>query len=362
MGLIASAVTAAGSVFKDQWKEYFYCDALPENVIVVRAHKKAKGMNHGNDNVITNGSVISVANGQCALILENGIIADICAEPGEYQYNNQVAPSVFTGSFGQGLKDSFAEYGRRFSFGGGTATDQRVYYVNTKEITGMKFGTPAPVPFRVVDQNIGLDIDISVKCFGQYSLKVTDPVLFYTNVCGNTPVEYTTDQINDQLRSELLSALQPAFAKISEAGIRYSSLPGHTTELTKALNEELSSSWKETRGLEIAALSISSIKASDEDEKMIKELQRNAVFRDPTMAAAQLTGAQAQAMQDAAKNANGAAMGFMNLNNAASQVNTQALYQMSQQNQTAGDVWYCPNCGTKNSGNFCTHCGTKKPE
>lgn len=245
--------------------------------------------------------------------------------------------------------------------------DQRVYYFNTKELVGNKYGTPSPVPFRVVDRNIGLDMDIAIRCFGEYSYKIINPLLFYTNVCGNIGDSYERSEMESQLKTELLTALQPAFAKISDMGIRYSSLPGHTTELADTLNEVLSSKWRDLRGIEIVSFGVSSVKASEEDEQMIKEMQRNAVFRDPNMGAAQMVGATAAAMQSAAENPNAsAAMAFMGMNmmgNAGGQ-NIQNLYQMGadkrpEPKQEKG--WFCPNCGTKNKGNFCTNCGTKKP-
>ncbi|MEE3487771.1 MAG: SPFH domain-containing protein [Bulleidia sp.] len=367
MGLISAAISAAGSTFSDQWKEYFYCEAIPNDTIVVKGHKKTKGfINKGDDNIISDGSVIAVADGQCMVIVEQGQVVDICAQPGEFRYDSKTEPSLFTGSLGEGIKNVFATIGKRFTFGGQPAEDQRVYYFNTKELPGLKYGTPNPVPFRVIDRNVGLDVDISVKCFGEYSIKVADPILFYTNVCGNVSGSYKISELEGQLRTELLTALQPAFAKISEAGVRYSEVPGHTMELADALNEQLSKKWKDLRGIEIVSFGISSMKASEEDEQMIKDAQKTAMYRDPNMAAATLVGAQAQAMKDAAKNSNGAAMGFMGMNMAqqAGGINANTLFQQgaanAQQPKAAG-TWYCPQCGTENSGKFCSNCGTPKP-
>ena len=371
MGLIHAALGSATGVAADQWREYFYCEALPDEVLAVKGKKRstARGGNRGVDNIISSGSVIAVADGQCMLIVEQGKIVDVCAEPGEYQYDASSEPSVFCGNLGDSIRKVFQQIGKRFTFGGETGKDQRIYYFNTKEIPGNKYGTPSPVPFRVVDRNIGLDIDISVRCFGEYSFRISNPLLFYTNVCGNVTSDYTVDQLSGQMRTELLTALQPAFARISDQGIRYSSLPGHTAELADALNAELSAKWSEIRGMEIVSVGVSSVKASEEDEKMIKELQRNATFRNPTMAAAHLVGAQAAAMQAAAANENaGAAMGFvgMNMAQAAGGVSAQSLFQMDAQGQqpaaAAVDSWTCPGCGTKATGKFCPECGAKKPE
>ena len=365
MGLILSALSSATSVISDQWKEYFYCEALGSDVLAVRGKKRTNGRsaNFGDDNIISNGSVIAVADGQCMMIVDQGQIVDICAEPGEYIYDMSSEPSIFIGNLGENVYKIFENMKKRFTFGGQAPTDQRVYFFNIKEIVGNKFGTPNPVPFRVVDANCNLDIDIGIRCFGEYSYKITNPMLFYKNVCGNFKGEYTREEIESQLKSEIMTALQPAFAKISEQGIRYSALPAHAMELADALNQVLSAKWSELRGIEVVSCGISSVTANADDEKMIKELQKNAAFKDPAMAAANLAGAQAQAMQDAAKNSAGAAQGFYGMNMAqnAGGLNANDLYSMAAA-QGSGKQWFCPNCGKKCSGNFCTECGTKRPE
>ena len=361
MGLIKAGIGALGGTLADQWKEFFYCDAMDMDTLVIRGEKRVGGRSSntkGHDNVISNGSGIAVADGQCMIIVEQGKVVEVCAEPGEYVYDRNTEPSLFTGKLSQSIPAVFKNIGKRFAFGGEAPMDQRVYYFNTKELVGNKYGTPSPVPFRVVDRNIGLDVDISIRCFGEYSYRITNPILFYTNVCGNVDYAYSRENIDGQLKTELLTALQPAFAKISAMGVRYSVLPGHTLELANALNEVLSNKWAELRGVEIVSFGVSSVKASDEDEQMIKDLQRNAVFRDPNLAAAHLVGAQADAMRAAAANEGaGAAMAFMGMNMAASVggANAQALYKMGQQ---AG--WTC-RCGAINQGKFCSECGARKP-
>ena len=380
MGLIKAISGAVGGVLADQWKEYFYCDALPADVLAAKGEKRTSGRSSntkGEDNIISNGSVIAVADGQCMCIVEQGKVVDICAEPGEYTYDMSTEPSIFAGKLGTSILDSFKTIGKRFTFGGDTAKDQRVYYFNTKELVGNKYGTPNPVPFRVVDERAGIDIDIAIRCFGEYSYRLCDPILFYTNVCGNVAYQYNRSELDSQLKSELLTALQPAFAKISAMGIRYSALPGCTTEMADALNEVLSEKWKGLRGIEIVSFGVSSVKADEEDEKMIKEMQRNAAFMDPTRAAAHLVGAQAAAMQSAAANEGaGAAMAFMGMNMAqgAGGMNAQNLYAMGQQQAAqqlqpapapvqaapAAEGWKCA-CGATNTGKFCTECGAAKP-
>ena len=376
MGLIKAAMGTASGVMGDQWKEYFYCDALPAEVLAVKGQKRTNGRSanrHGSENVISDGSVIAVADGQCVLIVEQGKVVDLCAEPGEYTYSTGTQPSLLSGGL-KNIDSVFAELGKRFSFGGQAGSDQRIYYINTRELTGNKYGTPNPVPFRVVDQRAGIDIDIGIRCFGEYSYRVVNPILFYTNVCGNIDGDYTRDQIDSQLKSELLTALQPAFAKISEMGIRYSALPGHTAEIAGALNEVLSEKWVNLRGVEIVSFGVNSVNASEEDEDMIKDLQRNAVFRNANMAAAHLVGAQAQAMQDAANNQGGAFTGFMGLSMAqqGGGMNPAQLFQMGAQQQVQAaqqsvpvqqnaNAWKC-TCGATATGKFCPECGAKKPE
>ena len=378
MGLIKAALGSVGGVLADQWKEFFYCESIPANVLVTKGKKRTGNRSSntkGEENIISNGSVIAIADGQAMIIVEQGKVVDICAEPGEYTYDMSTEPSIFAGDLGESIKQSFATIGKRFTFGGDTGKDQRIYYFNTKELIGNKYGTPSSVPFRVVDERAGIDIDINIRCFGEYSYHICDPILFYTNVCGNVAAEYTRDKLDSQLKSELLTALQPAFAKISAMGIRYSALPGHTTELADALNEVLSEKWSGLRGIEIVSFGVSSVKAEEEDEKMIKEMQRNAAFMDPTRAAAHMVGSQASAMQAAASNQGaGAAMAFMGMGMAQNMggMNAANLYQMGQQQAAqqpapapapaAPAGWTC-SCGqTGNQGKFCMGCGAAKPE
>ena len=375
MGLIKAITGATGGILADQWKEFFYCEAMDADVLVTKGKKKVSRRSSnkkGDENIITNGSIIAVADGQCMIIVDQGKVVDLCAEPGEYTYDQSTEPSIFDGGrLADNIKEVFGNIGKRFTFGGEAPKDQRIYYFNTKELIGNKYGTPSAVPFRVVDPNVGLDVDISIRCFGEYSYRITNPMLFYTNICGNVDEDYTRDDLDGQLKTELMTALQPAFAKISAMGIRYSALPGHTMELASALNEVLTAKWKDLRGVEIVSFGVSSVKASEEDEEMIKELQRNAAFRNPNMAAAHLVGAQAEAMKAAASNPNaGAAMAFMGMNMAgnAGGANAQTLFQMGQQMQPAPQAapaqpvaaeWKC-SCGSVNTGKFCPECGSPR--
>ena len=366
MGLIKAALGAAGGVLADQWKDFFRCDAIPANVLVTKGRRSAGGRSSntkGTENIITSGSVILVADGQCMMIVDQGRIAEFAAEPGEYTYDASTEPSIFSGDLDEGVRASFASFMKRLSFGGEPAKNQRIYYFNTKEIMGNKYGTPTPVPFLVVDNNIGLNMEVSLRCFGTYSYRICDPVLFYKNVCGNVSSDYTREQLDGQLKSELLTALAPAFAKISAMGIRYSALMGHTAEIASALNEVLSAQWRSQRGLEIVNFGVSSVSASPEDEAAIKELQRAAALRAPGMADAVRTSAMAEAMKSAAKNEGGAMTGFMGVNMA--NMMGQAQYQQPQYQppyQQPASGWVCTTCGASVTGKFCPECGAKKPQ
>ena len=378
MGLIKALSGAVGGTLADQRKEFFYCDALSSDTLMVKGEKRITGRSSntkGNDNIISNGSGIAVADGQCMMIVEQGKIVEVCAEPGQFTYDKSTEPSIFTGSLGKGILDTFKTIGKRFTYGGDTGKDQRVYYFNTKELIDNKFGTPNPIPFRVVDRNIGLDIDVSVRCSGVYSYKIADPLLFYTNVCGNVEKAYTRDTIDGQLKTEFISALQPAFGRLSELGLRPNQIVAHNTDLENAMNSALSAKWGELRGLQVVSIALGSVTLPEEDAELIKKAQHAAILRDPSMGAATLVGAQAEAMKAAAANENGAMMGFMGLGMAtqAGGMNAQNLYQMGQQARqqqpqapaapasAPADAWKC-SCGATVTGKFCTECGAKKPE
>ena len=419
MGLIRAAISAVGGTMADQWKEFFICESLDADVLAVKGQKRigSRSANKkGSDNLITSGSGIAVADGQCALIVEQGKIVEVCAEPGEYTYDASTEPTIFSGNLGSSLDQVFDVIGKRFTYGGDTGKDQRIYYINTKELIDNKFGTPNPVPFRVVDRNIGLDVDVAVRCSGVYSYRISNPLLFYANVCGNVEQEYRREELDHQLKTEFISALQPAFAKISDLEIRPNALPGHVTELCDAMNEALTGKWANTRGITVVSVAIGTIDLPKEDAEMIKQAQKTAILRDPMMAAATLTEAQAGAMKTAAGNSAGAMTVFMGMGMAAQNggMNAQNLYQMgaemaqhnagqNQQNvssqphmtapgkggeKEAAGKWTCAcgavnekewkfcqecgkerpqegwicSCGAENKGKFCTECGKPRPK
>ena len=380
MGLIKAASESVSKILGDQWREYFYCDAISEDVLMVKG-KKRIGSNSSNvkgaDNIITNGSVVVVNEGQCMMIVEQGAIVEFAAEAGAYTFNSKTESTIFYGGLGEGIKGSWETFKRRFTFGGDTAMDQRVYYFNLKEIYGNRFGTPSPISYRVVDRNIGLDMETTLRCNGEYSYKITDPMLFYKNIAGNEPECYTRDRLDRTMKSEFVTALQPALGALSSKGIRPSDLINHTMELSEAVNEVLTKKWSGLRGISVVSVSVNSATIPQEDIDRMKELQTTAVYRNPGMAGAHMVAAQAEAMKTAAGNKGGAMMGFMGMNmaQAAGGMNAAQFFQMDAQQRAAAPApaapapeaaapaansWTCA-CGATNTGKFCVECGASKP-
>ncbi len=384
MGLIKAAKDAVQSMLADQWREYFYCDALSDDILVMKGKKRVtngRGSNtKGTDNIISDGSIVAVNEGQCMMIVEQGEIVDICAEAGEFIYDNSSEPSLFYGKLGDSVRNTFRAIGRRFTFGGSAGKDQRVYFFNTKEIMNNLYGTATPIPFRYIDDNIGLDMDVSIRCNGSYSFQVVDPLLFYKNVCGNVAESYQRSQLQSQMKAELMTAMQPALGRISRLRVRVSDIPNHVMELVDAVNVELSEKWEKLRGIVIVSMTMNPPSMPEEMAKKISELQTTAALRNPNMAAATLVGAQAEAMKAAASNtAAGPMMAFagMNMANGAGGADAASLFAMgaaqnqAQQGQRMNNVgrtqgaavpgWTC-KCGqTDNRGKFCVECGTPRP-
>jgi len=355
MGLIKAALGSVSSVLADTWKDYFVCEALPDNVLMIKGTKKGKGL-FDNGDVISNGSGIVVADGQCAIIVDDGIVVEVANEPGNYTFDTSKSPSIFDGGW-KGLTDTFKLMVERFTYGGVTNRSQYVYYINTKEIPGNMYGTAAPIPFRVSDPAIGLsNMEVGLKCNGEYSIKVTNPILFYKNVAGNCD-SYYKDSLDSIMKTELLTALQPALAKLTQQGVTmYSDIPLHTLELADNLNEVLSNKWANTRGISVATFGINSISPREEDLIKIQNLQEGAALRSPEAAAAHLAAAQAQAMRDAANNTNGAVNAFMGVNMANN--SSQAISDMFAQS-TKQQGGFCPFCGKPVPADaaFCPTCG-----
>ena len=373
MGLIKAGFGALGGVLADQWKEFFYCDALDMDTLVVKGQKRVSGRSSntkGSDNVISNGSGIAVADGQCMIIVEQGKVVEVCAEPGEYTYDKSTEPSIFAGSFGESFKQTFLSIGKRFTYGGDTGKDQRVYYFNTKEIMGNKFGTPSPIIFEVMNKNIGFSRTVNVRCNGVYSYVISNPLVFYTKVCGNVEQAFTRDQIDEQMRAEFISALQPAFGALAEMELRPAQLPAKVNELKKAMNDALKFEWVESRGITVEKIALNPITLNPEDMKKIQEMEDSMSYgTNAAMMAGRMTSATATAMETAAGNSAGAMTGFMGMNMAGGAMGggfgaAQQLYNIGQEQQAekkATDAWKC-SCGATATGKFCAECGAKKPE
>ncbi len=383
MGLIKAVIGAVGGTLADQWKDYYYCDAISEDVLVVKGQKRSSDRSSnkkGEPNVISNGSGIAVADGQCMIIVEQGKVVELCAEPGVFTYDSEMTPSIFTGDLKKGLTDAAKDAWDRFKFGGGVGRDQRIYYFNTKEILGNKYGTANPIPFRIViNQQMGIDMDLSIRCNGEYSYRIVNPMLFYTKVSGNIEDDYKRDRIDSQLKTELLTALQPTFGAIGAKGIRYSEIVNHTAEMTDILNEQLSKKWGEERGLQVVSFGINTMTLPDDQRKKLEEMQQAVILSNANLAGGAVAAAQADAMRTAAANEGegGAMMGFMGMGLAGmAGGNAQNLFQQGQQQPQAQpapqapqaaaaapspNAWKC-KCGATAEGKFCPECGASRPE
>ena len=393
MGLIKAGIGALGGVLADQWKEFFYCDSLENDVLMVKGQKRVGGRSSntkGSDNIISNGSGIAVADGQCMIIVEQGKVVEICAEPGEFTYDASTEPTVFSGDFGEGLKATFRNIGKRFTYGGEAPKDQRVYYINTKEIRDNRFGTANPFMFEVVNKNLNMMRSVQVRCNGVYSYKITDPLLFYTEICGNVTFEMLRSEIDSQLKTEFVDALQPAFAELSALELRPAQIPAHTAELKTALNNALKIGWTDTRGITLQSVALNPITLTPEDMQKINQLEDAATMgSNPFMMAGRMVDSRANAMEAAASNPNGAMMGFMGMNMAqgagGGAFDPMSLYnagveqqqQMSAQQHAEQLInaqaqamanavvpsqggWKC-SCGNTATGKFCPECGSPKP-
>lgn len=407
LGIWDAAKSTLSGQLGDQWLEFFECPSISNDVLMVKGQKRlsknSKNKN-GEDNIITNGSVITVNEGQCMIIVDQGQIVEFCAQPGEFVYDSSKEPSLLLyGKLGENVGKSVNTYLRRMQFGGDTGRDQRVYYFNLKEIYDNPFGTPSPIPFRIVDPNINLDMDTTVRCHGVYTFKIVDPILFYKNVAGNQPDRYTKDLLIGHLKQAVAASLAPALAEVSALGIRYNEVSKYPKEIGDALNKQLTEEWVQKRGIAIVDVALQTPKLSEEDEAMIKELQRTAVYTNPAMAAAFEIQSKGEAWKMAASNSAGAVHGLAGLGmmggmpgNSGSAFDVLQKTQLQNQNpsmaqavpqqnmafgamaQTAPQQQVAPQqvapqaapvagwacvCGkTGNTGKFCMECGAKRVE
>lgn len=370
MGLIRAAFDSAKTTLADQWLEYYYCDSLSNEVLIQKGTKVVtSGSNtKASPNIITNGSGFAVNEGQALLIVEDGKIVEFSAEPGRFMWDSSSEPSLFDNGW-QGLKDSFKIFGKRFTMGGTPGKDQRVYYVNLKEIIDNKFGSATPMAYHdPIYRNI------YIRYFGQYTFKIEDPIRFYANISGNVSERYTKTQLMEQCDAEFVNALDTALAKCADAGCQFSDLPKKQMEIAAYMNDALDSSWSERRGMIIEVVAIAKVTPDDESRRRIEKIDDAIMMGDQRVAAGRLAEAQASAMEKAASNEAGAMNGFIGMGFAqqAGGMNASAMFQnmqpqennplFQQQPVQNGNkaVWTC-SCGTQNSGNFCSNCGKPNP-
>ena len=377
MGLIVATLGAVGGGLADQWLEVIEADNMGEGVVLtkgvaVRTDRRNTNKK-GSSDVISNGSVIHVEQNQFMMLVDGGKIIDYTAEPGYFKVENSSAPSLFGGQFGEALKETFS----RFKFGGTTPMKQEVFYVNLQEIKGIKFGTPNPLQYFDNFYNA----ELFLRTFGNYSIKITDPIKFFKEAIPRNAEHVHIDEINEQYLSEFLEALQVAISKMSMEGERISFIPSKGTVLSRHMSGILDESWKELRGMEVLSVGIASISYDDESKELINMRNKGAMLGDPNVREGYVQGSVARGMEAAGSNQAGAGMAFMGMGmgmNAtgafmgqASQNNMQQM-QMQQANRgsnqqganasskVAGE-WFCTECGHKNSGKFCAECGSPRP-
>ncbi len=374
MGLIRAILSATSSVAADQWKEFFTCDSLSNDVLVAKGIMQTETVglfgrrNKASTDIITNGSVINVNEGQAALIIDNGKIVEFCAEAGKFVWDSSSEPSLFGGEFFKGLLDSFKKIGSRFTFGGDLGAQQRVYYVNTKEILGNKFGTQTPMAYDDPYYKTALYI----RYFGQYSFRIADPIIFFSSIAGNVKDAYTRDELVSVSTDEFMTALDTALGKCALDGIKFSQLPIRQRDIAKYMSETLDDEWRAGRGIEIVSVALAKVTPDDKSRARIEEFDSNVMHADPAAMTGGLAHAQMQAMKSAAANTGGAMNGFVGFGMAANAMGGAAgqgtLIENAQriadekEKSAAPLAKTCPACGSPVSGKFCPECGAKYEE
>lgn len=366
MGLIKAAVSSVTGVLSDSWKEVVEPDDMTAETLLVKGVTVKRGSNKkGTDNYITNGSVIHVYPNTLMLLLDGGRIVDYSAQEGYYEVNNSSAPSLFNGDLEGTLKDTW----ERFKFGGTPSQKQYVYYINTAEIKGIKFGTRNPVQYFDNFYNA----ELFLRAHGSYSIKITDPIKFFTEFSPKGTGRIEIRNLSEQLFNEFMDALQSAINQMSVDGVRISQITSKSRELSKYMADTLDADWTDLRGIEICSVGLASISYDEESKNLINMRNKGAMMSDPTVREGFVQTSIAQGMQAAGSNKGGAGNAFMAMGmgmnsaggfmSAASQTNAAQMQQQAQQQaQTAAqDGWKC-SCGTVNTGNFCSGCGSKKPE
>ena len=396
MGLIKAITSSTSSALGDQFKEYVTCPTIEKNVLIQRGYvQHGKGNKNPSEGIISNGSAIVVPQGMAMMIIDNGAITEFSSTPGTYTYDSSSEPSIFTDGLGKGIVETIKNIGRRITFGGQTAKDQRVYYVNLLTITGNKFGSPQPR--KITDDKYGM---IEVTFYGEYAFKVTDPALLIQNVIGANPKDTVTydEVVGSQLKGKFIEKISEAISKVMRLHhVSFGDILMYNSDITNEMNKVLDESWKSQYGLEITDVALADLNLTDESMARVNKVDEAKIFSDSTMQSGLMANATASAMQSAAENSNGAMMGFMGMN-MANQAGTTVMGAVNQNNNnntasftannqpTPGSLFtnniekeekkeiptqnvstptssiiYCPNCGkqSSNTANFCTSCGQK---
>lgn len=362
MGLITAAVSSVSGVLSDSWKEVIEPDNMNDSTLLVKGAAIKKGSNKkGTDNYVSNGSVIHVYPNTLMLLIDGGRIVDYSAQEGYYEVNNSSAPSLFNGE----LTDSVKETWKRFQFGGVPSQKQCVYYINTAEIKGIKFGTRNPVNYFDNFYNA----ELFLRAHGSYSIKITDPIKFFTEFAPKGTDRIEMRDLSEQLFNEFMDALQSVINQMSVDGVRISAIASKSRTLSKYMADVLDEDWNGLRGIEICSVGIASISYDDESKALINMRNKGAMMSDPNVREGFVQSSVAQGMQAAGSNTSGAGNAFMAMGmgmnsaggfmDAASGTNASQMQQQAQQAAASG--WKC-SCGTVNTGNFCSGCGSKKPE
>lgn len=360
MGLIDAVVGSIEGALADSWLEAITIDEYTQGQLVAighAMHSSRSSNTSGTPGVITDGSKIFVAYSETVLTIENGEITNIYNTPGEHKFHSDLSKGFFSGkSISEGLKNINADAKERVTFGGDKALVQKVYYINQREIPGNDFATPAAIPIRITIPEINYDVDCSCTLAGKYSFRIADAVAFYKNFVGNTATGYFADSITPLINSYILTGIQPAISHLFKEGTRPSAMIEYVDALAAAICEETTKSLGSERGLEIINCGIASFTLEGKDLHLLQQFERDKVLTDPTMAAAHLTGATAEAMQTIAYKAEGV-LGYARIGAALRQKRLEEGYVEPPKEK--GRLWKC-NCGAWMRSKFCTKCGQKE--
>lgn len=386
MGLIKAFNSSVSSLLGDQFKEYIICPNTDANVIIQRGIvKHGEGNKNATDGIITNGSAIVVPAGTCMVLIDNGAIVEFVAEAGTYKYDSSTEPTIFEGGFFKGIKDTIKTIGNRITYGGQAAHDQRVYYINTKAITGNKFGSPQPK--KIADEKYGM---LEVTFFGEYAFKVVDPAKLLLNIIGTNAKDIITvdEVVGGQLKTKFVEQLTQAIAIVMrKAKVSFGDIGLYGNDISTEMNNCLDDSWRNQYGLEITDVAIGDINLTSESMKRVSRIDDAQIFSNPTMQSGLMATSKSEALVEAASNSNGAMMGFTNMNLASNAMNNSMnsinsdmsdLPAFNKSNQPEPGTIFankkeeikitneqtktediCPNCKTPQTGNFCSQCGTK---